>query len=692
MEAVLDSLRKKLTGFEEREGQVGMLRDVTRAYEENKIALIEAETGTGKSIAYLIPALLWALEKGETTVVATHTISLQEQLLQKDIPFLLEALNLNLRVVLVKGMHNYICLRKLQDAAFEGVPSTLLSWVHKTKEGSKSALPLPIAPDLWEQIAAEGESCTGQKCPYYKECFFFKARKEAQEAHLIIANHHLLFADLAVREEIDNYKDPCVLPPYGRVVIDEAHHIEDVATEYFAKKVSRKGLIHQLGRLFSDRSTGKFSALLQRIKEGYPDNQPGEALRVILNDLELSLPMEKKHLGEVVHHLFEALGEFLAIYPVEEKLRVQKEQLAHPFWIATVQPLVSEVTAGGRNFLQACLLVDQQVKNLNDPSLYTKCEGILADIKGICSRLNTYFDLLLEFAHSPLQESTVRWIEGESPHLQLMIAELDIAPRLTSSLFSRFSTVVLCSATLSTHKKFDFIRSRLGIPPSLESIYSSPFNFANQALLAVPIDLPDPSMSRFVQEAARSIFEVTEISGGGVFALFTSYTMLKECATLLNARFLEKGYALFCQGEEGRSQLLGRFKETKKAVLFGTDSFWEGVDVVGEALRCVILVKLPFKVPSDPLFQARSELIAEKGGSPFFDYSLPHAIVKFKQGFGRLIRTKADKGCVVCLDPRLVKKGYGKLFLKSLPTCPNHFDTLSNLTPLLKEFYSSPRQ
>ncbi|MCC5831628.1 MAG: DEAD/DEAH box helicase family protein [Chlamydiales bacterium] len=668
---------ERLPGFEVREGQLAMLEDLLSAYENEKTALIEAGTGTGKSLAYLIPALYWGLEEGEPTVVATHTIALQEQLLQKDIPFLLETLGLDFKAVLVKGMQNYVCLRKLHDAAHE-IPGSLLDWSKSAKEGSRSELPLLPSQDLWEEISAEAEGCTHVKCPHYKECFFFKARREAADAHLIVANHHLLFADLSLREQSGNYNETCVLPPYNRLILDEAHHIEDVATEYFADKVSRRGLIHLIGRLISDRSSGKVMALHKKLFEIHPD---GGSDRELLDLLELTLPASKRNLVDHIHSTFELINEF-AKGQKEEKFRFRSEHLNHPFWVEMVQPSVQELVELGKAFLQGILLLEVYVKR--DELLFSKCEGVLADLSGILNRLELLFDRLAAFVFAPIEPGRVRWIEGDG---HLITADLEIAPRLSEALFERISTTVLCSATLSTNNSFSFIRSRLGIEEAVERIYESPFDYSRQALLSVPIDLPDPSSPLFTSTAASAIFDMVEASQGGAFVLFTSYQMLREAAGLLASRFSKKRYSLFCQGDEGRTPLLEKFRKGERAVLFGTDSFWEGVDVVGEALRCVILVKLPFKVPSDPLFQARSEAIAEQGGSPFFDYSLPHAIVKFKQGFGRLIRNKEDRGCVICLDPRLAKKGYGKQFIKSLPELPSFFEPASSLTRKLQEFY-----
>lgn len=675
-----EKISSKLPGFEVRDGQLQMFHDVVKAYEEEKTFLIEAGTGTGKSLAYLIPAILWALEKKEPTVIATHTIALQEQLMQKDIPFLFDALDVNLKAVLVKGMNNYVCLRKLSDNQHE-VPESLLNWSRNTLDGTRSELPIIPSADLWDQIGAESDTCTHAKCPHYKECFFFKARKNAADAHLIVANHHLLFADLAIREESDNFDEDAVLPAYQRLILDEAHHCEEVATHYFAKNVSRRGLIHQLGRLFSDRGTGKIPSLYRKICEAYPGGE------LLTETLTLIVPDEKRRLGEKVNAAFGALSLFFEAHKQEDKLRLRQHHLNDQFWIDQVQPASEQLVQQGKLFLQEVRSIEGKLKAMNDPVLDNKCEGIVAEMTGICARLELLFDAFYAFVFSPLQQEKVRWMEGASPDLHLISADLEVAPRLAKTLFSRLPTIILCSATLSTQSGFTFIRKRLGIEEAEEKIYASPFNFQEKALLSVPIDLPDPAHPGFTREAAERIWEFVQISKGGAFVLFTSYNMLRESEKILSERMHKQRYALYCQGDESRSILLRKFRTTERAVLFGTDSFWEGVDVAGEALRCVIIVKLPFKVPNEPLFQARSEAIASQGGSPFFDYSLPHAIVKFKQGFGRLIRNKEDRGTVICLDGRLVKKGYGKKILQSLPECPLIIEPTANCIEKLKSFY-----
>lgn len=676
-----EKIAAKLPGFEVRDGQQQMLYNIQEAYEKEQTFLIEAGTGTGKSLAYLIPAILWAIKNKEPTVIATHTIALQEQLMHKDIPFLFDALEVDLKAVLVKGMNNYVCLRKLNDNQND-VPETLLNWSKTTVEGSRSELPILPSAELWDHIGAEAENCTHIKCPHYKECFFFKARKHAADAHLIVANHHLLFADLAIREESDNYEEDAVLPAYKRLILDEAHHCEEVATHYFAENVSRRGLIHQLGRLFSDRGTGKLPALYRKICEAYPNGD------LLAEALTLILPSEKRRIVELVNAAFGAVSLYFGAHKQEDKLRIREFHLNDSQWIEQVQPAVGLLVREGKLFLQEVRSLEGKLKSLNDPVLDNKCESTLAEITGICTRLEGLFEVLYSFVFSPLQPEKVRWMEGIAPDLHLICADLEVAPRLSKSLFSRLPTIILCSATLATQGAFHFIRKRLGIENAEERIYPSPFNYTEQILLSIPIDLPDPTHPSFTREAAEKIRESIEMSKGGAFVLFTSYSMLRECERLLAERLHKQRYLLYCQGDESRSTLLHKFRTTDRAVLFGTDSFWEGVDVAGEALRCVIIVKLPFKVPNDPLFQARSEAIASQGGSPFFDYSLPHAIVKFKQGFGRLIRHKEDRGCVICLDGRLIKKGYGKKFLESLPECPLVCEPSVKCAEALKTFYS----
>lgn len=630
----LDIVSKKLPLYEEREGQRRMFADCQAAYKENAIYLIEAGTGIGKSIAYLLAALSW---EGEPTIIATHTIALQEQILKKDLPFLLEALGFKVDVVLFLGMQNYLCLRKLYD---EEAPSDLMNWARKTQEGTKSEYLFS------EEYAAERESCSHVKCPYYEECFYFKAKKRAQDAKLVIINHHLLFADLAIRKATDNYDQPCILPSFNRLIIDEAHHIEDVATEYFAERVSQAGLMRLLNRIVH-----KLNQLSKKVQ--IPIEKRDEQFNRFLEKIELSLMVEKREVERLVEETFGNLSQFVG---AQDKLRLCPNS-------------VKELIEKGKSWLYSLIAIDSP-----------KAEGICADLKGLARMLDRQLDFLNHFMCEAIDPSEVRWVEKTACNLSLIEAKLDIAPLLKEVLFDKVSTAILCSATLD----FKFVRNRLGIDSAEERIYTSPFDYRNQALLTTFLDLPDPNTSAFIQQATEIIHEVIKRSCGNAFVLFTSYQMLQQCKAAWNL-----SYPLLVQGEEERVELLAKFRKMEGAVLYGTDSFWEGVDVAGEALRCVILVRLPFKVPSDPLFQARSEKLAKEGGSPFFALALPQAALKFKQGFGRLIRHKRDRGCVVCLDSRLVRKGYGKIFLKSLPDVETFFGKKEEVLRKIKEFYTA---
>lgn len=677
-------------GFEVRPEQIGMLRDCLTTYQENKVAVIEAATGTGKSVAYLLAATFWALKKGQRSVISTNTIALQEQLLKKDIPFLLKTIGEKVKVVLVKGMHNYLCLRKLEDVAVEkrflnekqvADIEKIEKFASETQEGSKSSLGFAPGADVWEKVAAEGESCTHIKCPHYKNCFFFKARAEASDAQILVSNHHLLFADLALRQATNNYEQSCLLPAFKRLVLDEAHHVEDVAKEHFAKKVSKGSFLRFLNRLIAERSGGKIKALHQKIFETVPQAKRDQELEKLLLELELDLPVAKRKCQEQVEECFAALN----VFEAEEKFRVKTEHLQSPFWTEIFQRNVNNTRFFLGNFLQSIRSLIERIENYE--ALKTKCEGMIADIKGIILRLEGLLDTLMEFAFSPESKEEVKWIEVASK--TLVIAKLDVSTIISEALFEKMDSTVLCSATLSSKKDFGFIKRTLGLKAAEEKIYDSPFDYENNAMLLVPLDMPHPDGAQFVKIASQRIEEAVLASGGGAFVLFTSYTALLAAKEHLQSSFYHKNFTLLCQGQKPTHELIQEFKSAPKAVLFGTDTFWEGVDVAGDALRCVIIVKLPFLVPSDPFFQAKSEIMKENGQSPFFDYSLPQATMKFKQGFGRLIRSKSDRGCVICLDHRLATKGYGKIFLNTLPNCPRVFDQSKNVIAKLEEFLSN---
>jgi len=713
-------LALSLKGFESRPEQVQMMKNVLDAYNGNRITLIEAGTGTGKSLAYLIPAVLWAAQIKERTVISTNTINLQEQLLHKDVPLIGKALGIDVKAVIVKGMHNYLCLRKLAEIQQEFLLLTpqegeelqkIEAWNGEGCDGSRSSLSFSPSPVLWEKVAAESDSCNRNSCPYYQECHFFKARRQASEAQILIVNHHLLFADLVYRAENDNPKESAgILPNYNRLILDEAHNIEDIATEYFASKISQLDIMRLLARLTTEKSGkahGKLVFLKTKLLEQYRDHL-SQDVSSIHERLNVDLPGLRRDVLQQAHETFGVVFEFVRSLqnghssddPAqgENKLRILPHHHEHIRWKEWIIPRSQLLSDALNRYAQSLKAILDDIKLLKNSVLDEQIKSLAFEISAIIQRLGMCATLVHNFTVERGSSEKVRWIESQPLktliNTSLVEANLDIAKTLSEYLFSKFSTIVLCSATLTTDRQFNFIRNRLGLTENMtrqrhidEYIYNSPFDFQKQALLVIPNDLPSPSHPDFVSIAAEKIWQAVQASRGNAFILFTSYTMLKSCYELLKDRLISNQYHPLKHGDDERQILLNKFKKVDRSVLFGTDSFWEGVDVSGEALRCVIIVKLPFKVPSEPIIQARSESIMAKGGNPFMEYSLPQAIVKFKQGFGRLIRNKKDRGCIVCLDNRIANKSYGKLFLSSLPECEQAFVSGDELQQRMSDFY-----
>ncbi len=637
-------LSKHHEGFEEREGQVAMAAQVLEAYEKNQIALIEAGTGIGKSLAYLVPAVYWALKKQEPTIISTYTIALQEQLIAKDIPFLLKLMEADVKAVLVKGISNYVCLKRLKEAEEEPEINKLRFWADKTKEGSKSEI--SVSNTAWDKVSVDGAKCTHVHCPFYRPCFLFKARRRAEDAQILVVNHHLLFTDLAK-------EDKGVLPKAKRVIFDEAHHIEQIALESLSKRAGDITLIHLI-----DQYRG----------EAFPDVKPSLSSRI-----EIEIPSEKSLLISEIHKVF------LPLQGTEEK-KILLDSKVIEGWRQSFLGLIAELHKFSTRLF--CLRSD-----LEKLEIQKEFQSLL---QGLCQRLDEQIEILENFfKEMPDKKSRVRWIETYKKGVGLVDADLDVASYLNKFLFTKYETSTLCSATLTTAKDFSYLKDRLGLADNVsENIYESPFDYKNRTLFLVPTDLPLPSEPTFNKEAAQSILNAVRASKGNAFILFTSYEMLKQCYEITSATLEKEGYLLLKQGDKPRNQLLATFKANEGSILFGTDSFWEGVDVAGEQLRLVVIAKLPFKAPDDPFMLAHSNYLTLQGKAPFFDYAVPLAVVKFKQGFGRLMRKKTDRGCILCLDKRLVTKNYGKLFLKSLPPAKTSFDTSTKVFESMKAFYA----
>lgn len=704
-------LSRSVQEYEMREEQKEMSLKVMEAYEGNLVLLVEAATGIGKSWAYLIPALLWAAAKKGPTVISTNTIALQEQLIKKDIPFLLDTLKLDLEVTLVKGMSNYFCFRKYEEALLEKSLFTpeeksdmdkLQLFAETSRGGSFSEMNDPLSAGMWEKVSAERSACTHVECPHFKECFFFKARKALEDAQILIVNHHLLVAEMAMRLRPDFQEEKSILPKFSRIVLDEAHHLEEIALESFSVRIDRLDLVRYLGRIYSDNQPQKSRlGLLKSDLIGKKIQFSPAAATAI----DVEIPAQKRIALAALEQFFLSIEEFCqqelisesSLETREKRWRFSDEKTATLRWQEGIKGLFIAVQEEWNKLFSLINLLKQEIER-----------GLSSSSKDVFSLHFTAFDMITgvliqrlsqleHFVVAPCDERRVRWVEVSSPlamkNIMLVDAKLNVSEYLKKYLFSAKETAVLCSATLTSNQNFSFLKQQIGILGNefvervSEKVYDSPFDFQKNTLFLVPQDISYPHEYGFIEEAVSMIKEILRISKGGCFVLFTSYDMLQKCYDKIVKASDKLALNYLKQGEASKLTLIERFRQKKNSVLFATSSFWEGIDIAGEALRCVVLTKLPFRVPSDPLFQAMSEMYTKEGKDPFSEYSLPHACLKFKQGFGRLIRTKEDRGCVVCLDKRIMTKNYGKTFLKSLPNSPVIYKKKSELIKRMEEFY-----
>lgn len=702
----------KLPGYEHRPQQLRMLDAVSKAFNDEQVLTVEAGTGTGKSLAYLLPAIEWSQRNGERVIVSTHTINLQEQLVQKDLPFLTQKAGLSCTTALVKGRGNYLCKRKASQVAEQGAQliedeiqrelRDVLAWSRTTTDGSLSDLPVRPRAEVWEQVVSENDNCLRARCPHYSTCFFYSARRAAAKADIVVVNHHLLMADLALRHELGSYSQNAILPPAKRVVIDEAHHLEDVATNYFGGRVGFASIERVMTRLRSVKHAhkGVLPALMMALDSvDRPDERivaEGASRRIeeALIPHRMSLLADAEQVFLDLQHAYETmLGRGVAP-GATEKTRIVPAVRSSPFWSQLQNALQRLAIALGdyaEELERLVERVDAIVEEVDKQVLYMNTE-----LGALAGRVSTISATLLQFVES--DEHICRWIELRNrprfgKAISFHTAPIRVGPLLRQALFEQFATSVLTSATLSVDRKFDYLHERIGLKelePATRNAglqIDSPFDFENQALLAVPRDFPEPSDRSFEAATTDALREILAASGGGAFVLFTAYGQLNRTADALAPELKRQGFTLLQQGQTNRQLLLDRFVREPKAVLFGTDSFWEGVDVRGDALRCVVIAKLPFRVPSEPIEQARVEDLEARGGDAFMDHALPHAVIKLKQGFGRLIRSRSDRGAVVLLDSRVVRKRYGRVFLQSLPPARRLITDRATVYRELREFF-----
>jgi ATP-dependent DNA helicase DinG len=612
--------------YEFRRGQLQMAQAVEQALDERRHLIVEAGTGTGKTLAYLMPVI----RSGKRVIISTGTKNLQEQLFHKDVPFLQQALypegNRKISVCYMKGRNNYLCRKKLYDLTGQPVLNGLdeieqyraiAAWEENTASGDRSELAsLPEASALWHKLDARADTCLGQKCSAWDKCFVTEMHRRAMESDIIIVNHHLFFADLAIKQQADGAPDAGILPEAGAVIFDEAHELEDVAGNYFGISVSAA-----------------------RLEE-------------LCRDVEGSLQRNRMYttgLSGALKSLRDRSGFFFSLLPEGEGR----------FAFENRREFLEE---NGEEFLglqRALTHIGAELENL--PS---KPEEVYA-----FSRRAQELQVQLGFAMESEDRNTVFWIERrrtgrEKLNVSLQATPIDVGPVLRECLWLKLDTVVLTSATLAVGGGFEYIRQRLGIEHAKDLVLPSHFDYPNQAILYVPPDLPDPRTPQFSIKAAERIRKLLEITRGRAFVLFTSYAQMRDIYQRLLG---EVEFPMLLQGDAPKSALLEEFRITPNCVLFATSSFWQGVDVQGEQLSCVIIDRLPFAVPSDPVVAARVKAVDADGGNAFFQYQVPAAVITLKQGFGRLIRSLHDRGLLALLDNRILKKQYGRVFVESLP-------------------------
>ncbi len=616
--------------FECRPQQISMAEAVGRTFDNQHHLIVEAGTGTGKTLAYLIPAILWAVKYNKKVVVSTYTKTLQEQLLYHDIPLLHKKLKIPFRYALCLGHENYLSLRRLKRASQTGLftiveedkqMAAIFEWVSKTSNGTKGDLPFEPLPSVWEDVGRQKDLCLGKNCETYSTCYYFKERKSWFGAHLLIVNHHLFFANVASRG--------AVLPRFDAVIFDEAQNIEESATSFLGLEISNSYLYYFLDRLYHLRTC---KGLLSRIEHDYVIN------------LRSQVGVVKKAVETFFTRILEEYGK------KDRVLRLYKP-------IAIDNSIYFPMKELHENLKSFEGMVQSEEDRLEITAAANRCMEFNNSIPAF---LNQYLD------------GYVYWLEiVEKKRFNRVVLQgvpVNAAEELREQVFSKIDRVVLTSATLATQKGFEFIRERIGFEPQEQSILDSPFDYSQQALLYISGDLPEPSeeIEKYASAMARRCGELVEISQGRTFILFTSYALMDQVFDRL--KYLSGKFSLLKQGKIPTGQMIRRFKETP-AVIFGTNSFWQGVDVPGDALKSVIITKLPFDVPSEPLTEARIEDLRRQSIDPFLHYQIPRAIIQMKQGFGRLIRKRTDTGVVSILDSRMVNRGYGKHFLSSLPPC-----------------------
>ena len=678
-------IHKNFGKFEVRREQYEMAKLIENSMNENKKLIVEAGTGTGKTIAYLLPTLLYAIENNLKVIVSTNTINLQEQLVNKDIPLLKKIINEDFNYQIVKGRGNYLCKRKLynidvteketdteEERTEKNIIRNLIDWdKNVTRTGDRNELKYEISNSIWEKVNSEVDMCKGVKCPHYSKCHFFKARKNVADATLLIVNHHMFFADLAIRNQTGFYTNYSILPNYDIVVFDEAHNIEDTARNYFTFETSKISFGRLMGNIYNRRvvnssNGGAIVRLMTYLNESL-SSEEYEKVDELKEDAiaELNIFYDKGiDIFDKLIYLFSENNNNREI-----KIKIDKQKMQSNKAFREVMEINSQFKESYGNLV---IRINKFLNTVSNYNLEDK-EVFLFEFSRYYERLKQYYKKF-EFILEGKEEGYVYWanVTTVRPNVKLYATPFDISDELNDNLFTKMDRMVFTSATLAVDNKFDYYKKSIGLMKENrrkidERIVKSPFDYEKQMKVYIPEDALDPTNIEFMRDLTGFIEEAIKSTKGHCFLLFTSYSALNFLYNQLKSRFSDKEYTLIKQNDFPRHEMIEIFKNSKNPILFGTDSFWEGVDVQGEQLKSVIITKLPFKVPNDPVTEAIIENIRKNGQNPFNDYQVPQAVIKFKQGVGRLIRSKTDSGNIIILDNRIIKKMYGKKFLTVLP-------------------------
>lgn len=679
-------LAKINENFEERLSQIELLKNIVKTFNQNKTGVFEAGTGVGKSYAYLIPSILWAVQNNERVVISTGTINLQQQLCLKDIPQAIKITGKPVKFILMKGRQNYICKRRLQDALnskdlFENNDDLdrIAQWQDSCDSGSKSELSFLPSESVWNRINSESDACMALRCPYYSQCFVMKVKKEASAANILVVNHHLLFADIESRLHGAGYDDAVVLPPYKRIIFDEAHGIETAATSFFSESFNRFKILKPLNLLYRKKKNSAMGFLFSVSMLSKEEEKSFQAYQMISKI--------KSDLTNL---------ETLAL-----DLCIQENNLwLNPLTFRNFQPVLSMCQTLAKDISVFTSLVLEVLDGVPEDD---RDIPYFWETKVLNRRLSDYSVILNDFFMWEEKPDKVFWLQKKNLpsdmqkddelnfYINFIETPLDIAPLMNQGIFEPMDSVVCTSATLKTGRDFSYWLRHNGLYFSdsdevLQGEFFSPFPYKENMIFLVPKDIPfpdEPDFQIYVENVLKNLILKAK---GRTLVLFTSYESLRLSYNNIFSTMLANGIKLLRQGSDDNARILKNFKDDVSSVLFATDSFWQGVDVPGESLSQVIIVKLPFTVPNDPVFKARSEAIRKKGGNSFMELSVPEAIIKFRQGVGRLIRKNTDKGTVVVLDRRIYEKQYGSLFLANVPECKKYYEPVSKILDIIEEF------